>query len=281
MFNFTPPPSIRDIQKKYDLSPDHIRQEDYDLVSTKFKAISSDTPLVSVVIIAYNEEKNLFKTLMSLAETQCQYPVEFIVANNNSTDRTQEIIDKCGVRSVFETSQGYPHARQAGHNIAKGIYIVSGDADTLYRPKWVEAMVKPFEKSKNVVCTYGLHAFYTEDNKYPFSLKFYQQAKTLGVYFRHIRRPQLNCGGASMAYRANAADEIGGYDTTRKRGTDGYLALSLMPLGKIAMVGDMDALIYTSMRRTDMDGSLGKAFWIRALRYLKNLYVYLTPQREK
>lgn len=280
MFQFVPPKSIRAIQKDFNLTPDQITEEQYKEVREKFQAISSDNPLVSVVIIAYNEEENLFKTLVSLAETRCKYPVEFIVANNNSKDRTQEIIDKCGVRTVFETRQGYPCARQAGHEIAKGKYIVSGDADTLYRPTWVETMVEPFEKDSNIVCTYSLHAFYTDDDSYPLSLLGYQQAKTWGVHFRHLKRPQLNCGGASMAYRTAVADKIGGYRLNIKRGTDGYLALDMMPYGKVEIVKSKKALIYTSMRRTDMDGSLGQAFWIRAKRYFRNLFRYLTPQKE-
>ncbi len=280
MFQFVPPKAIRKIQMDFNLTPDQITEEQYEAVRERFASISSDQPLVSVVLIAYNEENNLFKTLVSLAETKCTYPVEFIVANNNSKDRTQEIIDKCGLRTVFESRQGYAYARQAGHDIAKGKYVVSGDADTLYRPTWVESMVEPFEKYGNIVCTYSLHAFYTEDDKYPISLLGYQQAKTLGVHFRHVKRPQLNCGGASMAYRVNIADKIGGYRVNIKRGTDGYLALDMMQYGKVEIVNSKKALIYTSMRRTDMDGSLGQAFWIRAKRYFRNLFRYLTPQNE-
>lgn len=280
MFQFIPPKAIRNIQRNYNLSPDSITDSQYEQVRIKFKSISSESPLVSVVIIAYNEENNLFKTLVTLAETKCKYPVEFIVSNNNSTDRTQEIIDKCGVRTVFEKKQGYAHARQAGHSVAKGKYIISCDADTLYKPTWVEAMVAPFERDNNIVCTYSLHAFYTEDDRYPINLLFFQQAKTWGVHFRHFKRPQLNCGGASMAYRKETADMMGGYRTDVKRGSDGHLAFDLMQYGEVFMVGNKKAYIYTSMRRTAMDGSLAQAFWIRAKRYFKNLFKYLTPQNE-
>jgi glycosyltransferase involved in cell wall biosynthesis len=280
MFQFIPPKSIRSIQRDYDLSPDSITESQYEEVRLKFESISSEDPLVSVVIIAYNEENNLFKTLVTLAETNCKYPVEFIVSNNNSTDRTQEIIDKCGLRTVFEKRQGYPYARQAGLSIAKGKYIISGDADTLYQPKWVEKMVEPFEKNSEVVCTYSLHAFYTEDDRYPMSLLAFQQAKTWGVYFRHYKRPQLNCGGASMAYPIDAVNEIGGYRMDVGRGEDGRLAYDLAQTGKVLMVNSKSAYIYTSMRRTAMDGSLAQAFWIRAKRYLRNLFKYLTPQNE-
>lgn len=280
MLKFIPPKSIQKIQKDYNLSPDTITEEQYAEVKELFEQKSSDDPLISVVIIAYNEEKNLFKTLVSLSKTDCKYPIEFIVVNNNSTDRTQQIIDRTGVRTLMETQQGYPFARQAGNEIAKGKYIISGDADTLYPPKWAELMVRPMEKDEKVVCTYSLHAFYTADNKYPASLLAYQQAKTFGVHFRHLKRPHLNCGGASMAYRAETAKKVGGYNLNMVRGTDGYIAYQMLNHGKVVMVPGLKAMIYTSMRRTELDGSLGKAFINRSKRYVKNIFNYLTPQKE-
>jgi hypothetical protein len=134
--------------------------------------------------------------------------------------------------------------------------------------------------NKNIVCTYGLHAFITEDNKYPLSLLMFQQAKTWGIHFRHLKRPQLNCGGASMAYRVETANQVGGYNLKMKRGTDGFIAYLMMDIGIVHKVTSNKALIYTSNRRTEMDGSLGKAFWVRAKRYFKNAFKYLKTQTE-
>lgn len=280
MFEFIPPAYIKKIQREYSLTPDSISEEMYQEVRQKIKLQDSDNPLVSVVVIAYNEEDNLFKTIVSLSESQCRFPMELIIVNNNSTDRTQEIIERCGIRNVVESRQGYAYARQAGLNIARGKYVVTGDADTIYPHKWVELMIEPLEKDPEVVCTYGLHAFYTEDGRYPLSLLAYQKAKTLGVHFRHMQRPQLNTGGASMAYRMDTANKVGGYDLGRGRGEDGYLTYQMMEYGKVEMVRHKEAMIYTSMRRTQMDGSLAAAFWKRAKRYFRNAFKYLTPQKD-
>lgn len=280
MFKFIPPAYIKNIQREYSLSPDNISEKMYQEVREKIRLLDSQNPLVSVVVIAYNEEDNLFKTIFSLAESNCRYPLELIIVNNNSTDRTQEIIEKCGVRTILAREKGYAQARQAGLNIAKGEYVVTGDADTIYPHKWVEMLVSPMIKDPNVVCTYGLHAFYTEDGRYPLSLLAYQKAKTMGIHFRHMKRPQLNTGGASMAYRIDTAKKVGGYDLGRGRGEDGYLAYQMMEYGKVEMVPQKEAMIYTSMRRTQMDGSLAVAFWRRAKRYFRNAFKYLTPQKE-
>lgn len=57
-----------------------------------------DTPIflpLSIIIPTFNEEKHLPKLLKSIKEQEFQ-PREIIVADNNSTDRTQEIAKKYG-----------------------------------------------------------------------------------------------------------------------------------------------------------------------------------------
>ena len=53
--------------------------------------LQSNEPLVSIVIVAYNEERRLPACLWSLSEQQCKYPIEFIGVDNESKDRTAEM----------------------------------------------------------------------------------------------------------------------------------------------------------------------------------------------
>ena len=66
-------------------------------IKTKIEKLQSDTPLVSVVIIAYNEEKHLLANLWSLSDSECQYPMEIIGVDNDSSDKTAEIFNMTGV----------------------------------------------------------------------------------------------------------------------------------------------------------------------------------------
>jgi len=75
-------------------SVDEVPEAVFERVRSNFKRIHSGQPIVSVVVIAYNEEKTILKSLSSLSEMQSKYPFEVIVANNNSSDRTQEILDR-------------------------------------------------------------------------------------------------------------------------------------------------------------------------------------------
>ena len=63
-----------------------------------------------------------------------------------------------------------------------------------------------------------------------------------------------------MAYRKVEALYTGGYKTDGSRGEDGDLAFKLYSLGRIKLLTSRDAVIYTSMRRVEADGSLFKAF---------------------
>lgn len=57
----------------------------------RLAALQSDEPLVSVVMIAYNEEKRLPACLWSLSELKAQYPIEILGVNNNSNDWTEQV----------------------------------------------------------------------------------------------------------------------------------------------------------------------------------------------
>ena len=57
---------------------------------------------ISVIIPAYNEEKYLPNTLKALktALGNSDLPVEILVVDNNSTDRTVEVAEKYGARVI-------------------------------------------------------------------------------------------------------------------------------------------------------------------------------------
>ncbi len=280
MLRFLPPKNIKRFQDfnytPFDQVPKHQLQE----IAGKVEKLQSEQPLLSVVLIAWNEEKYILATLASLAETVSEHPIELIVVNNNSTDDTQKFIDACGFISVFETRQGYAYARQAGMQKARGAYVLTGDTDTIYQKGWVDAISRPLLKQK-ALCSYTLHAFYTDAQRYPFGLLLYQQVKYLGVRLKDMKRPHLNCGGASMAYSKAAALQAGGYDLEVGRGEDGTLAFEIGKLGPIEMVSAKRAMIYTNMRRTQMDGSLWSAFLKRIWYNLKYFTHYFSKQKER
>ena len=73
--------------------------------------LQSDEPLVSVVMIAYNEELRLPACLWSLSELKATYPIEIIGVNNNSKDQTERVYQAFGIPYFNEPKQSPGYAR--------------------------------------------------------------------------------------------------------------------------------------------------------------------------
>ncbi|MDQ3734016.1 MAG: glycosyltransferase family 2 protein, partial [Actinomycetota bacterium] len=57
---------------------------------------------------------------------------EVIVADNGSTDGSQEIATTAGARVVEVTDKGYGSALMGGIRAARGTFVIMGDADDSY-----------------------------------------------------------------------------------------------------------------------------------------------------
>jgi len=102
-----------------------------------------DSPLVSIVIPAFNEEKTLPSALEKIAK-QTYSHFEVIIADNNSTDKTSHIAWEFGAKVIPVTKLGYVYALNAGMKSALGEIIAVTDADTLVYPNWLEEIVQTF-----------------------------------------------------------------------------------------------------------------------------------------
>ncbi|MCY1521615.1 poly-beta-1,6 N-acetyl-D-glucosamine synthase [compost metagenome] len=100
------------------------------------------SPLVSVIIPAYNAEKTIKETLDSVFR-QTYQPIEIIVVNDGSTDHTLEILktyqDK--IHLISTENRGVSHSRNLGFSKATGYYIQYLDADDLLKPEKLLAQV--------------------------------------------------------------------------------------------------------------------------------------------
>lgn len=92
---------------------------------------------VSIVIPAYNEENQIEACLDALA-AQTVKPLEVIVVDNNSTDKTATLARGYPfVRVLQEKQQGIVFARNRGFNAAKGNIIGRIDVDSRLPVDWV------------------------------------------------------------------------------------------------------------------------------------------------
>ena len=258
--------------------------EDIAILKQKLLRFKSPNPLVSVVIPAWNEEEGILHTLHSLADATTKYETELIIVDNNSTDGTSALLRKLGVKTLMETKQGVGYARTNGLFNAKGKYILTGDSDTLYPRGWINAMTKTMidgEKEK-VYCVHGSYSFLPGASTPRWQYGCYEMMSSVIIKRKEKSQPFLNVLGFNCGFVRQKGIDVNGYDIETQRTfrgaagvaeenatEDGMMALRLQEAGgKIVAVNNLDARVWTSDRRIQLDGGLKKALNIRIKKHL-------------
>lgn len=228
----------------------------------------SPNPIVSVVVIAYNEEKRLTSCLWSLSDLQTQYPIEIIGINNNSKDKTEEIYQRLGLPYFNESKQSPGYARQCGLDNAKGKYYFCIDADTLYPSDYVDLMMTKLSKPE-VSCVSSFWSFFPDNNHSQFGLFLFETIRDIFLYIQHFKRPELCVRGMVFAFKTDLARLVK-IRTDIRRGEDGSLALSLKAYGKIAFLYNRKARPVTGYGTLN-ERSLWRAFLNRVKFQMKGI----------
>ena len=236
-------------------------QQVIDEIRSGLSALQSPGPLVSVVVIAYNEECRLAACLWSLSELQTKYPIEILGVNNNSKDKTEEIYQKLGVPYFNETRQSPGYARQCGLQHAKGKYHFFIDADTFYPSCYVDKMMEILTRPE-VSCVGTFWSFYPDKQHSAFSLFWFELIRDTFLWVQHFKRPELNIRGMTFAFNVDYARQCT-IRTDIRRGEDGSLALELKRFGKIAFLYNRKARPVTGYGTLN-EGAILKSLWNRA-----------------
>jgi len=100
------------------------------------------TPTVSIVVPAYNEEEGIEKGLSRLIGMKLHETCEVIYVDDGSTDRTFEIIKKYPVKCFrHKINKGYGAALKTGIRKAKGEKVVILDSDGQHDPVYLETLI--------------------------------------------------------------------------------------------------------------------------------------------
>ncbi|PLS28807.1 glycosyltransferase family 2 protein [Bifidobacterium parmae] len=114
------------------------------------EAVSS-TPLVSVIIPAYNAQEYVAECVTSVTK-QTLKDIEIIVVDDGSTDRTREIVTSIAeqdgrVTLLTQSNQYAGVARNNGMDHATGKYLYFLDADDFIEPNALETMASIAERT--------------------------------------------------------------------------------------------------------------------------------------
>ena len=211
---------------------------------------------ISVVIPAYNEEKNIADTIQAVL-AQDYNDFEVIVVNNASKDKTAEVASKFPVNLVHEQRKGLLWARECGRVNAKGDLIVNIDADCLPDSNWLSNGVRHFT-DPSIVAVTGPYDYHDGDWLFRnVSLQIQKHLYHLmnsTIQFPYIKKGAVLIGGNNFI-RSEVLKKTGGYNTALVfYGEDTDTAKRVSKYGKVKF--DKNLQMKTSARRFKDEGTL-------------------------
>ncbi len=108
------------------------------------------TPVVSVIMPAYNHEKYVGEAVESVL-SQTFKNFEFIIINDGSTDKTEKIIKKFHdnrIKYYFQKNKGAHESLNIGISKASGKYLSIINSDDLYHPYRLEYLLNTADLKK-------------------------------------------------------------------------------------------------------------------------------------
>jgi glycosyltransferase involved in cell wall biosynthesis len=119
---------------------------------------SSNQPLVSVVIPAYNAALYLEQAVKSL-QAQTYTNLHIIIVNDGSKDATADVADRLAAQDsrievIHKANAGVSAARNDAFRAVKGEYLCFLDADDAYLPQKVEKQVQFLQTHQKIDLVY-------------------------------------------------------------------------------------------------------------------------------
>jgi glycosyltransferase involved in cell wall biosynthesis len=115
----------------------------------------------TVLICTFNRADDLDRTLASLAAIRSRISWDVLVVDNNSSDRTADVVDARArtfpvpLHYLFEPQQGKSNALNTGINRASARVIVFTDDDVEVPAGWLDAAVLPLLEGHDIEYTGG------------------------------------------------------------------------------------------------------------------------------
>ncbi len=181
----------------------------------------NDTELeISVVLPCLNESETVEacvrKALEGIAASGTTG--EVIVADNGSTDGSQELARAAGARVVVAAERGYGAALLAGIAAARGTYVIMGDADDSYDFREIPRFVAKLREGYELVqgCRLPSGGGIIKPGAMPFLHRWWGNPMFSAMARRWFRAPihDVNCGlrGFSRSFHARLRQRCTGME---------------------------------------------------------------------
>ncbi|GHV82759.1 glycosyl hydrolase [Spirochaetia bacterium] len=203
-------------------------------------------PLISVLVPARNEEKNIERCLLSL-RNQTYKNYEILVIDDNSTDETWNILQRIEKEDtrvhVFKGDPlpsdwyGKPFALHQLMKKAKGEYILFTDADTVHGPTSVSWVATNFETSRaDFISGYVGQELRTIGEITTVPIMFFLTGFVIPMFLNHIIKLGYFSAavGQFIAIKHDVYDKTGGFDSFKDKTTeDVYMSRNVKSQGYV------------------------------------------------
>jgi glycosyltransferase involved in cell wall biosynthesis len=175
--------------------------------------MTTPTPLVSVLVTAYNREAYIAESLESVL-AQTMNDLEVIVSDDHSTDGTVRIVEEFARRdprvrvSINPHNLGdYGNRRQAA-SLARGRFLKYHDSDDVMYPHCLAVMVEALLKEPTAACALSA------SHAWPGGLCPMLLTPRLAYEREYLGYGLFQLGPAAALFRSEAFKALGGFDDT-------------------------------------------------------------------
>jgi len=164
--------------------------------------LNTRQPLISVIIPMYNAEKTIKECIESLLNQDFpKYCYEVIVVDNNSTDRSVEVIKSYPIRIVHCPKRGAYVARNTGARYARGEILAFTDADCVVSKNWLREIYNSF-RDGDIAAVQG-----------PGNLTFQRDLKVkVECLTREMTKEAFWGDTKNFAVRKSVFEKVGGFE---------------------------------------------------------------------
>ncbi len=243
--------------------------------------MNCSTPLVSVVIPAYNASQFIAETIDSvLAQSYSQF--EMLIIDDGSTDKTVEIINQyCQqdrrVQLISQTNAGVSWARNRGAELSNGELVAFLDADDRWATHKLKTQVDFMAEHPEIAVCFGRIEFMRSDGALTGQRS---NGRLTQIQPEHLLYENPTITTSNWMMRRTVSQTYGGFDPDMNYSEDVDYLLRIMLCGNEKIMGIDDVLTYYRTNDQGLSSDLYKMEdgWNRMIEKAKQYDFHLVNQ---